>query len=109
RRRGADRGQPCAGGRRHLGRPRRSPAPTACADHDPGARAHAPAGTGGDPVTVVDLGPLIDAGAAGSSDPFLAATVATSHPIVLLPVRVETRYADTLDGRRELLVRVWPD
>ena len=42
---------------------------------------------------VVDLGPLIAAGAAGNADPALAATLAASHPIVLLPVRLETRYA----------------
>ena len=58
---------------------------------------------------VVDLGPLIAAGSAGPVDPVLAATVAASHPIVLLPVRVETRYVGTATGGRELLVRVWPD
>ena len=58
---------------------------------------------------VVDLGPLIATGAAGSADPALAATLAASHPIVLLPVRVETRYAGAAGGGRELLVRIWPD
>lgn len=57
---------------------------------------------------VVDLGPLI-AGAAGPTDPSLSAVLAGSHPIVLLPVRVETRYADAATGGRELLVRIWPD
>ena len=59
---------------------------------------------------VVDLGPLIAGGApTGSTDPALSATLAASHPIVLLPVRVETRYADVRAGGRELLVRIWPD
>ena len=58
---------------------------------------------------VVDLGPLIAAGAAGNADPALAATLAASQPIVLLPVRVETRYAGAAGGGRELLVRIWPD
>ncbi len=59
---------------------------------------------------VVDLGPLI-AGAAVTDpvDPALSATLGGSHPIVLLPVRVETRYADAAGGGRELLVRIWPD
>ena len=30
-------------------------------------------------------------------------------PLLLLPVRIETRFADTADGRSELLVRVYPD
>ena len=84
--------------------------PAAGADHHPGTRPHAPPRTGGQPVSdVVDLGPLIAAGAAGSADPALAATLAASHPIVLLPVRVETRYAGAAGGGRELLVRIWPD
>lgn len=58
---------------------------------------------------MIDLGPLIAAGAAGPTDPVLSTTVAASHPIVLLPVRVETRYAEPAGGGRELLVRVWPD
>ena len=56
---------------------------------------------------VVDLGPLIAGG--GDADPALTATVAGSHPIVLLPVRLETRYVEATGGERELLVRVWPD
>ena len=44
-----------------------------------------------------------------AADPALSATLAASHPVVLLPVRVETRYADLAAGGRELLVRIWPD
>ena len=58
---------------------------------------------------VVDLGPLIAGGAPARADPALSATLAASHPVVLLPVRVETRYADVAAGGRELLVRIWPD
>jgi hypothetical protein len=59
---------------------------------------------------VVDLGPLIAGGVStGSNDPALSATLGESHPIALLPVRVETRYAGTDGGGRELLVRIWPD
>jgi hypothetical protein len=57
---------------------------------------------------VVDLGPLIAADHAAV--PALAAPLAAAdHPLVLLPVRLETRYAGTADGGRELLVRVFPD
>lgn len=59
---------------------------------------------------VVDLGPLIAGGTqTGAGDPALSASLAAGHPIVLLPVRVETRYVQVEAGGRELLVRVWPD
>lgn len=56
----------------------------------------------------VDLGPLIADG--GSGNPASAATLgAGSHPLLLLPVRLETRFAQAANGSSELLVRIYPD
>lgn len=56
----------------------------------------------------VDLGPLIAGGGAGNpgSSTILAAG---SDPLLLLPVRLETRFVDTAAGGSELLVRIYPD
>jgi hypothetical protein len=57
---------------------------------------------------VIDLGPMIADG--GASSPASTVTLAdASHPLLLLPVRLETRFADNGEGGRELLVRIYPD
>lgn len=56
----------------------------------------------------IDFGPLIADGGAGN--PASATTlVAGSHPLLLLPVRLETRFAEAAGGGTELLVRIYPD
>lgn len=56
----------------------------------------------------LDLAPLTSDAVA--DDPRLGAQVAeATHPLVLLPVRLETRYGTGKDGTPALLVRVYPD
>ena len=101
-RRRAGRRQPRAGARGHV----RRRSPTGCASCRRGSRSRCPSSSAPhdaevDRVTdVVDLGPLIAGGGlTGPPTRPCRRRWPASHPIVLLPVRLETRYADAAGWR----------
>lgn len=60
-------------------------------------------------LRLVDIGPLIDVSLADARPELQEVLAPATHPVVLLPVRIETRFFETADGQTELRVRVYPD
>lgn len=60
-------------------------------------------------IPLVDLGPLLDPTLASARPELEVSVASASHPIALLPVRLETRFFARAGGTSELRIRVYPD
>ncbi len=61
------------------------------------------------PIPLVNVGALLDPGLTSASPELEVVVAPGTHPLALLPVRLETRYFDAPDGQTELRVRIYPD
>ena len=56
------------------------------------------------PIPLVNVGALLDPGLTSASPELEVVVAPGTHPLALLPVRLETRYFDAPDGQTELRV-----